>query len=320
MAQPPPQLRLLLCLLLILTLNGCSRQELFDKAMAWERSSAGLTVDQIEVGELSISYLHNQEANDGPTLVMLHGFGGNKDNWVRMAGELTDQFNVVALDLPGHGDSSKPLTLGYRLEDQVGYVHDTLAALGESKVHLLGNSMGGAITALYAATYPDQVHSASLFSPAGVFKYDSELVTRIEEGQNPLIVSQPGDMERLVAFVMSDQPFVPWPIYDVMEQQAIANRPVYEKIFLAIRDSGYDNAFRDRLADIQAPVMLVWGRQDRVIDYRNAEVFQQRINTTVTHLLDDIGHVPMIETPDHSAELVRAFINAPPAAGATVIR
>lgn len=308
---------LLLLVGLSLSLAGCNRHSLYDKAIAWERFSAGLVAQEVTVGDLSIAYLTNRDANDGEVLIMLHGFGGNKDNWVRMAGELSENYTIYALDLPGHGDSSKALDLGYRLEDQVGYVHDIVSTLDLGTFHIMGNSMGGAIAALYASRHPDQVQSATLFNPAGVFKYDSELVALVQQGDNPLIISEPGDLERLVDFVMEDKPFVPWPIYEVMEEQALANRPVNERIFQDIRDSGYQNDFRNALNGIRDPVLIVWGKQDRVIDYRNAEVFEERIAVTRTVLLDGIGHVPMIETPDRSAELVRQFISTHPVTAAT---
>lgn len=136
---------------------------------------------------MTIAYLSNAEPVDGDTIVLVHGFGANKDNWTRLARQLTDEFNVYAIDLPGHGDSSKELDLGYRFEDQVGHLSRILDALGIQNAHMMGNSMGGAITALYAATYPDQIRTAVLFDPAGIFEYDSELVSLVMDGDNPLI-------------------------------------------------------------------------------------------------------------------------------------
>lgn len=291
-----------------LLLTGCSRHELFDAAIAWERDAAGLQPMEVQTDGLQIAYLANQQANDGATLVMLHGFGGNKDNWIRMAGELTDAFNVYAIDLPGHGDSSKELSLGYRLVDQVRYLEAILDRLGLEQVHIMGNSMGGAVTALYAAQYPNRVESALLFNPAGVFEYESPFTAQLGEGSNPLIVRKPGDLEQLVDFVMEQKPFVPWPIYEVLEEQALANRQVYERIFQTLRESADNEGFQQALSRISDPVLVIWGTKDRVIDHRNAEVFEARIPEATTVLLESIGHVPMIEIPERSAELVRDFV------------
>lgn len=300
-----PVIALLICTLFI---GACSRQTLYDNAMDWERSGAGLEESSIRVGDLNIAYLSNSEPVDGDTIVLVHGFGANKNNWTRLAAELTDEFNVYAIDLPGHGDSSKPLDLGYRFEDQVSHLSKILEALEIEKTHMMGNSMGGAITALYAATYPDQIRTAVLFNPAGVFKYDSELVGLVKKGDNPLIPTKEGDFERLIDFALEQKPFVPWPIYDVMEEKAIANQEVNKVIFAAIRDSGYEQGFRQAITRIQDPVLIVWGLEDRVINYRNAEVFVDQIPDARKVLLEGVGHAPMVEVPGESAELFREFL------------
>lgn len=305
----PRTTRVVITLLIATMLLGaCSRQTLYDNAISWERSAAGLTESTVQVEDMTIAYLSNASPVAGETLVMVHGFGANKDSWTRLAAELTDDYNVYAVDLPGHGDSSKPLDLGYRFEDQVSYLAEILKALSLEQAHMLGNSMGGAVTALYAATYPDQIRSAVLFAPAGILEYRGELVEQVAEGENPLILKEEGDFERLMDFVMEKKPFVPWPIYEVMEEKAIANRKINEVIFAAIRDSGYGPDFRQAITRIEAPVLVVWGREDRVIDHRNADVFVDRIPDARKVLLEGVGHVPMVEVPEESAQLVREFL------------
>lgn len=303
-----PTFAIITLLIGTLMLSACSRQTLYDNAISWERSSAGLEPASITVNNMNIAYLRNEEQVDGDTLVLIHGFGANKDNWTRIAKELTDEFNVYAIDLPGHGDSSKPLDIGYHFDDQVKNLADILAELNLGKVHMLGNSMGGAITALYAATYPDQIHSAVLFDPAGIYVYESELMSLVENGENPLIPSKEGDFERLVNFALEKKPFAPWPIYAVMEEKAIANEEVNKVIFAAIRDSAYAATFRDTITNIKAPVLVIWGQEDRITDPRNADIFVQQIPDARKVLLEGVGHAPMVEVPEKSAKLFREFL------------
>ena len=310
MRRPSP-VYLLIILAASLLFSACSGQDIYQTAIDFERSSAGLEAASVAVGNLDIAYLRNQEMSAGDTIVMIHGFGANKDNWTRLAGHLTDDFNVYAIDLPGHGDSSKPLDIGYRLEDQAGYVAKILEALSVEDAHIMGNSMGGAITALYAANYPGKVKSAVLFDPAGILEYESELVDLVMEGDNPLIPKKPGDFERLMEFALEKEPFVPWPIMGVMEERAIANRDINEVIFAAIRDAGFESDFRNAITRIQAPVLIIWGKEDRVINYRNGEVFAAAIPNARLELMDGIGHAPMVEAPAESAELFRTFIGQP---------
>jgi len=109
-------------------------------------------------------------------------------------------------------------------------------------------------------------------------------------------------------FVMEKKPFAPWQIYEVMEEKAIANPEINEVIFAAIRDSGYGPDFRQALTRIEAPVLVVWGLEDRVINHRNADVFVDRIPDARKVLLEGVGHVPMVEVPEESAQLVREFL------------
>ncbi len=299
-------------LIATLLLSACSRQGIYESAIGWERSSAGLETASVKVGDLNIAYLRSKEIVDADTLVLIHGFGANKDNWTRLAKEFKGEFNIYAIDLVGHGESSKPMDTGYRFEDQVSYLNQILEQLGVERFHMMGNSMGGAITALYAATYPQQVQSAVLFDPAGIFEYESELVDLVVEGDNPLIPKEEGDFDRLLDFALEKRPFVPWPIFDVMEEKAIANREVNEIIFAAIRDTGFEPDFRNAIQDIEAPVLVVWGKLDRVINYRNADVFVDAIPDARKVILDDIGHAPMVEAPEQSAELFRAFLAEKP--------
>ncbi|NWN90012.1 alpha/beta hydrolase [Marinobacter adhaerens] len=298
-----------LLLVSILLISACSRHSIYETAINYERSRAGLETASVTVDELNIAYLRNSEANKGDTIVLVHGFGANKDNWTRMARELTDDFNVYAIDLPGHGESSKPLDLGYRLEEQVEHLAGILSALDIDEMHMMGNSMGGGITALYAATYPEQIKTAVLFDPAGILEYESELVDRVLAGDNPLIPSEPGDFKRLMDFAMEKKPFVPWPILGVMEEQAIANLEVNKVIFAAIQEAGFKSGFRNAITAIEDPVLVIWGKEDRILDYRNGEVFRNAIPGSRLEVLEGVGHAPMIEVPERSVRLFLEFAN-----------
>ncbi|MFP3977168.1 MULTISPECIES: alpha/beta fold hydrolase [Marinobacter] len=306
MLRTPPFTAVFL-LFTVLLLSACSRQGIYETAIGYERSSAGLEADNITVGNLEIAYLRNTEANNGDTIVLVHGFGANKDNWTRIARELTDDFNVYAIDLPGHGESSKPLDLGYRFEEQVAHLAGIIEALGISEMHMMGNSMGGGITALYTATHPEQIKTAVLFDPAGILDFENDMVDMVLAGDNPLIPSKPGDFERLMDFALEERPFVPWPILGVMEEKAIANQEVNNVIFEAIKEVGFTTDFRDAIKRIEDPVLIVWGKEDRILDYRNGAIFQKTIPGSQLEILDGIGHAPMIEAPEESARLFLEF-------------
>ncbi|NIL95537.1 MAG: alpha/beta fold hydrolase, partial [Woeseiaceae bacterium] len=111
-------------------------------AISIERYRTGLLPARIQVDGEPWHYLVGGPA-DGETVLLLHGFGANKDTWTRFAGYLTERYRVVAPDLPGFGESHRQPGQDYRLPAQRERLHAFVAALGLTDFHLAGNSMGG---------------------------------------------------------------------------------------------------------------------------------------------------------------------------------
>lgn len=294
---------------LALLLTGCAgmRQGLYERAMAHERSKSGLVLKTIMVNEKSISILERAGEPSAPAVVLVHGFGANKENWIRFARYLPDAWRVVAVDLPGHGDSVKDFDLRYGYADQAGYLNEIITHLKIEKFHMAGNSMGGAICALYAVAWPDQVESLLLIDPAGIFVHESELIRLLDKGENPLIVETKDDFYRLMDFAMEKKPYIPWPIAGVMAEKVAANRAIHQKIFSEMHNEDY-SAFADQITKITAPALILWGTEDRIIDVGNAEEFQRRIPGSKIVVLEGVGHAPMIEVPEKSAKLFTEFV------------
>lgn len=301
--------RLLPLMIILLTLTACSgfKNGVYEAAMGLECRRAQLEPATVTIDEFEIAVFESRGKEGSPTLVLVHGFGASKEVWLRFARQLEHDFHVIALDLPGHGDSSKHMDKNYSVPDQVSYLRDILSEMAVQTPHLVGNSMGGALAALYAARYPESVASISLFDPAGVHAYESELMQHLERGENPLIVEKRGDYQRLLDFTMEQPPFLFWPISSVLAEKAMANRPINEKIFKDIRA---DTQLRVEavLSSIQAPALIVWGRHDRVINAENGRVFDELIPDSRLVILEDVGHAPMLESPKTSASLVEEFV------------
>jgi abhydrolase domain-containing protein 6 len=158
---------------------------MFDLLQKAERSAGGLEQRGIDVNGLHIEYL---EGGKGDPLVLLHGFGANKDNWTRIGKHLTPYFRVIAPDLPGFGQSSADPDGDYTIGIQAERVKAFVRTLGIKSFHLGGNSMGGNIAGVYAARYPEDLKSLLLVSPAGVASAEpSEMFRLLKEGKsNPL--------------------------------------------------------------------------------------------------------------------------------------
>lgn len=273
-----------------------------------ERQRAGLSTKEIQVDGLTIRYYEGGPA-DGETLLMLHGFGANRDNWLRFSRHLTGRYHVIAPDLPGFGESSKP-DASYDVASQAERVHALAKALGVQKLHLIGNSMGGHIAALYAARHPEQVLSLALLDNAGVSSpTKSEMFQRIERGEpNPLVVRKPEDFDALMHFVFVTPPELPESLKRHFAEQSMANRAHYDQIFAQLRAQYVP--LEPELPKIQAPTLLLWGDQDRVLDVSSIEVMKPLLKQPSVVIMKDCGHVPMLERPEETAQHYQAFLDA----------
>ena len=273
-----------------------------------ERHMAGLSPKEIQVGEFTIRYYEGGPA-DGETLLMLHGFGGNRDTWLRFSRQLTDHYRVIALDLPGFGESSKP-DVSYDVASQVERLHAVIQALKIRKLHLIGNSMGGHIAALYSARHGDKVLSLALLNNAGVTALTkSEMIQRVQRGEpNPLTVRKPEDFDVLMHFVFATPPSMPGPLKRHFAEQSIANHAHYDRIFAQLRERYVP--LEPELPKIQVPTLLLWGDQDRVLDVSSIEVMKPLLKMPSVVIMKNCGHVPMLERPAETAQHYRDFLNA----------
>ncbi|CAN7365447.1 alpha/beta hydrolase [Aquipseudomonas alcaligenes] len=269
---------------------------------------AGLSAHSTTVGDLDIAYYEGGPAS-GETLVMVHGFGANKDNWLRMARHFTDRYRVIALDLPGFGDSSRPAG-SYDVGTQAERLASFIATLGAGKVHLVGNSMGGHIVALYAARYPQQVRSLALFDNAGVTApHKSELYERLERGDaNPLIVASVAHYDQLMDFVFVEKPPMPGSLKRYLAEQSMANREHYQQVFQHLVQRYVP--LEPELPKITAPTLLLWGDRDRVLDVSSIEVMKPLLGKSSVVVMKECGHVPMIERPAETAAHYQAFLDS----------
>ncbi len=299
-------------LVLIIAAGGLGashyRNELFDAAIAAEAQKAGLSERTVNVGDMVISYYEGPKKANQETVVLIHGFGAIKENWLRFSAFLTNDYHVIAFDLPGHGKSSQEFSRSYTIDAQVENVRNITAALGVQRFHLAGNSMGGAISSMYAARYPESLQSLTLIDPAGIYDHYAPLQEALEQGKNPLIVKNMEEFHYLIDFAMEKPPIIPWPLINVAADRAMAMQGIKEKIFADIRQEG-ETDFKAELGKIRTPTLIMWGDQDRIIDVGNAAVFKALIPHAQLDIYEGIGHVPMMEIPEQSATDMRNFMS-----------
>jgi pimeloyl-ACP methyl ester carboxylesterase len=283
---------------------------MFDLVKKSERNAAGLKQNSIQVNGLRIEYL---EGGKGDPLVLLHGFGANKDNWTRFAKHLTSHFRVIAPDLPGFGESSLAPDGVYTIRAQAKRLKAFLQALGIKSLHLGGNSMGGNIAGAYASLYPEDLKTLLLIAPGGIVSSEpSEMYLRLKDGKpNPLVAESIEDYERLLDFVFVKKPFIPRAIKKHLIQEAIEHQSLNRKIFNQLRSSD-DPPLEAMLKGIPVPTLVVWGGQDRVLHVSGAIILEAVMPDAKTEVMNSVGHLPMIEKPEETAALYSGFIEQIP--------
>jgi abhydrolase domain-containing protein 6 len=307
-------MKIIITLLFAAILAGCTsiKHSLFDMGVSVERSLSDLERKQVEVNGYQWVYLESEEASNKPVVILLHGFAAEKDNWTRMA-RFLDGFHVIAPDLPGHGETTYLKDDFYGFDQQSLRLADFISALGLTQFHLVGNSMGGAIAALYAYRHPNHVTTLSLIDAVGFYGDEpSELQLLVEQNKpNPLIVRTPQDMSRLMSFAMEKVPFLPWPATDVLADRAMAreqaNDKIFEHIYQESESARYSGGFKHIFEKLSMPTYVLWGEEDRVLHVSSVDKFLEHTPKIQTDILPNVGHAPMLEVPEITAELLQAF-------------
>ncbi|MGQ0619280.1 MAG: alpha/beta fold hydrolase [Panacagrimonas sp.] len=273
----------------------------FNAAIAAERWASGLDRREIESGSTRMVYLDN--GRSGESLVLVHGFGGDKDNWLRVARPLKARYRILAPDLPGYGESAAPADARYRVEDNVERLHAFIQALGLTRVHLGGHSMGGHIVAAYAAKYPNEVGSLWLIANAGVKTAAlGEVRGGIAKGErNPLIATTQGQYRELLGVVMAQPPFLPDRLMRVMAERAIRASALRARQFADLTAADAP-ALEDTIKGLPIASHILWGDKDRVLDVSSVAILKTLLPQASSTVLAGIGHVPMLEAPTLVAE------------------
>ena len=273
-----------------------------------ERGIAGIGQKGVEVQGLHMEYL---EGGEGEAILLLHGFGGNKDNWTRIARHLTPHFRVIAPDLPGFGQSTREPGSDYTISAQADRIRAFARALNIDRFHLAGNSMGGTIAGACAARYSNDIISLWLIAPGGIMSAEpSELFRLLKGGKaNPLIAESPEEYEDLLDFVCVKRPFIPSVIRDFLAEEAVRNSPLNKEIFKQIRKSMETSPLEVLLKGLRVPTLILWGAGDRVLHVSGARILESVIPGAKISIMEETGHVPMIERPEESARIFLDFLN-----------
>lgn len=277
------------------------------------RYSAGLVKKEIQVDDHKIVYL---EGGRGQTVLLLHGFGANKDSWMQFAKFLTGDYHLVIPDIPGFGESSQIEKASYDAENEAKRIDRFTEVMKLERFHLAGNSMGGMLAAMYSAAYPRKVLTLALLAPAGVGSPNpSEVVLLIKNGKNPLLINTADDFDKLLSLCYVKAPFIPSRLKKALVAEVVAQAEFNKKIWGDMKwnpteetASSVENFLVPYLPQIQAPVLIIWGDSDKILDVGGVAVLEKNLKNYQTVIMKDTGHIPMLEKPQETAAFYMSYL------------
>jgi pyruvate dehydrogenase E2 component (dihydrolipoamide acetyltransferase) len=261
---------------------------------------AGLAPETVHVAAGTLRYL--RQGDGGDAVLLLHGFGGDLNNWLFAAPALAQGHTVYALELPGHGGSSKDVGAG-DIEFLVDAVQQFLDSLELERVHFVGHSLGGLVAASVTLRDPRRALSLTLVASAGLGEeingdyldgFVSAATRRELKPALELLFADSGQVTRqLVDDVLR---------YKRIDGVDAALRSIAEHVF---GEGRQHVLIGDRLSDLDVPLLVLWGQEDRIIPPEHARHVPA---TAEVHVLEGSGHSPHMEAAGHVNRVMERFL------------
>ncbi|MFQ5880250.1 MAG: alpha/beta fold hydrolase, partial [Dehalococcoidia bacterium] len=255
------------------------------------------------------------EAGAGQPVLLLHGLGNSCIVFRPNMRELGRYFHVLAPDLPGHGRSDKPDGIRYDGLNAARFIAEFLRATGSAPAHLIGVSAGGLISGLAASYYPHLVRKVVLVASAGL---GPDLSWRLKLPAIPwlgrfFVPKSRRSLRAVLQNIVYDPSIIADDaVQELYEERAIpGNGDALAKAFNTnIGPLGLLRwrAYRQRLVTLPLPVLIVWGRQDRLLPVRHAYAAVREMKDARLHVFDRCGHWPPFEHGQEFNRLVKEFL------------
>jgi pimeloyl-ACP methyl ester carboxylesterase len=254
-------------------------------------------------------------AGQGAPILFLHGLGATKGSFVPTVIALADTFRTIAIDLPGFGDSYKPLGVGYHPPFFARAVIDLMNTLGIARAHIVGNSMGGRVALELGLRHPERVDRLVLLAPSLAWRRERPWAPLVRALNPHLGLVQLAPRWAVEAIVHRIIPAASetWIHAGVDEFLRSYLTPRGRVAFYAAARQIYleephgAKGFWTRLAHLRPPALFIWGRQDSLVPMGFANHVRRTL-PSARHLELDCGHVPQIERPAETEAAIAAFL------------
>jgi pimeloyl-ACP methyl ester carboxylesterase len=268
---------------------------------------------QHRIGGRTVNFVQYGDP-DAPPVLLIHGLAACWQNWLENIPALAEDFNVIALDLPGFGESENPAG-EISIPGYARVVASLLKSLGIERASIIGNSMGGQTAVQTAVDFPDRAGKMILVSPAGYSTCGTPPLLGHAAGIGGLILSRATPRRKYLV----TRPRLRWIALGgiVTHPEQLSAEICYELIggdvkvgFAGAARAILAHDFCERLGEVQSPTLIVWGRNDRLVTSRDAARFEQGIPNSRKIVLRDTGHCAMIERPAWFNRAAREFLLA----------
>lgn len=257
--------------------------------------------------------VHYRVTGSGEPLVLLHGTGSSLHTWEAWTKQLSDQYQVISLDLPGFGLTGKHFSNDYSIKAYTDLLDIFLDKLGVTQINLAGNSLGGHIAWQYALDHSNRVKKLILLNSSGFPKEDTDVSLAFRLANTPLVnklmlrVTPKSLVKSSLKEVYHDDDKVTEELVNRIHSLQLrrGNRQAF------IDKSSYEYADRtEALKNITCPTLILWGKSDEWLPVSWAKDFEAAIPNARLVIYDQAGHVPMEEIPEETARDVRQFLES----------
>lgn len=250
------------------------------------------------------------EGGEGETIVLLHGFGADKDRFGSFLPLIRRSCRMVVPDIPGFGKQHQLWSARYDIDSQVRRLEGFIDAIGLDRFHLMGVSLGGYLAGYYTARNPGRAKSLCLMDSAGFSSpADSDALELFKESrQNIFLPGSDMEMQTLMDHLLHRPLKLPATLKAYWLQQTLDLRSWRQKLFDDLLDGGI-YLMDDLAGRIKVPTLVIWGAEDRICHVATVDNILALIEDCRAYIIYDCGHIPILEFPSLSARLYRDFID-----------
>lgn len=274
------------------------------------------TVERICYGEGNCIRIREDGYEQNPTIVLIHGSSDSLLTWRSVIDRLEGDYRILTLDMPGHGLSGPHINDDYSASAMMEAVTALVNHKDVDTFVIGGNSMGGWISWRYALAHPDRVNGLILMDASGAPLPADAPEAKLYLGARLLRLPLMGWlMERI-----TPQSFIRKSLEDTIFDNDLITEDMVTEFWELLRYPGNRRAtylrsatdrnisYAERLPEITAPALIIWGQEDYVVPVEAASVFDERLPNSQKIVLDNVAHLPQREAPDTVAQEITRFM------------